>query len=226
MPPAPPVTHHKPLLPPQITALANLLPPDAATDELDSYMYQTVGHQLVEAYAACTGRPLYRRRIMGGARSQGLTYSATDGDEVEDLLALLAFVKVGCTSCACAGGYCVQPLLSCCPAPHVACQWAHAQALLLLSTDTPLPNDARNPVIAAPQARHPEIEAVASGAIASDYQRLRVEDVCARLGLVSLGYLWHRPQEELLRCARVPYCAGACTASGLLSQAASVACAF
>jgi len=51
------------------------------------------------------------------------------------------------------------------------------------------------------QVDHPDVEAVASGAIASDYQRLRVEDVCARLGLVSLGYLWHRPQEELLRSA-------------------------
>jgi diphthamide synthase (EF-2-diphthine--ammonia ligase) len=54
----------------------------------------------------------------------------------------------------------------------------------------------RHPPLA--QARHPEVEAVASGAIASDYQRLRVEDVCRRLGLVSLAYLWHRPQEELL----------------------------
>jgi diphthine-ammonia ligase len=61
---------------------------------------------------------------------------------------------------------------------------------------------ARSRAPAAPcgpsQARNPDIEAVASGAIASDYQRLRVEDVCARLGLVSLAYLWHRPQEELL----------------------------
>ena len=45
----------------------------------------------------------------------------------------------------------------------------------------------------------PCIEAVASGAIASDYQRSRVERVCARLGLVSLAYMWHVPQEKLLR---------------------------
>ena len=51
---------------------------------------------------------------------QGLTYVETDGDEVEDLLRLLAFVK------------------------------------------TALPG----------------VEAVSSGAIASDYQRLRVEHVC------------------------------------------------
>jgi hypothetical protein len=53
-----------------VVALANLLPADAEIDELDSYMYQTVGHQLVEAYAECTGLPLIRRRIQGSARNQ------------------------------------------------------------------------------------------------------------------------------------------------------------
>lgn len=31
----------------------------------------------------------------------------------------------------------------------------------------------------------------------ADYQRTRVERVCARLGLVSLAYLWHQPQVRL-----------------------------
>ncbi len=39
---------------------------------------------------------------------------------------------------------------------------------------------------------------MASGAIFSNYQRLRVENVCQRLGLVSLAYLWLRDQSELL----------------------------
>jgi len=43
------------------------------------------------------------------------------------------------------------------------------------------------------------IEAVASGAILSDYQRVRVENVCQRLNLVSLAYLWRRDQSELLQ---------------------------
>ncbi len=42
------------------------------------------------------------------------------------------------------------------------------------------------------------LQGVASGAIASDYQRLRVESVCVRLGLTSLAYLWHQPQVRLL----------------------------
>ncbi|KAL6989050.1 diphthine--ammonia ligase, partial [Sarracenia purpurea var. burkii] len=45
----------------------------------------------------------------------------------------------------------------------------------------------------------PSITAVSSGAIASDYQRLRVENVCSRLGLISLAYLWKQDQSLLLR---------------------------
>ena len=39
---------------------------------------------------------------------------------------------------------------------------------------------------------HPEVQAVASGAVLSNYQRLRVENCCQRLGLLSLAYLWKR----------------------------------
>jgi len=40
---------------------------------------------------------------------------------------------------------------------------------------------------------------VAVGAILSDYQRVRVENVCSRLNLISLAYLWRRDQTELLQ---------------------------
>ena len=39
-------------------------------------------------------------------------------------------------------------------------------------------------------ANHPEITAVSSGAILSTYQRTRIENVCSRLHLTSLAYLW------------------------------------
>ncbi|MED6161375.1 hypothetical protein PIB30_060188 [Stylosanthes scabra] len=45
----------------------------------------------------------------------------------------------------------------------------------------------------------PEVTAVSSGVVASDYQRLRVESVCSRLGLVSLAYLWKQYQSLLLQ---------------------------
>ncbi|KAK4276262.1 hypothetical protein QN277_019230 [Acacia crassicarpa] len=125
----------------EIVALANLMPEDGSVDELDSYMYQTVGHQIIISYAECMGLPLFRRRIKGSSRHQELGYRPTPGDEVEDMLILLSEVK----------------------------------------------------------RQIPSVTAVSSGAIASDYQRLRVESVCSRLGLVSLAYLWKQDQSLLLQ---------------------------
>jgi uncharacterized protein (TIGR00290 family) len=42
--------------------------------DLNSFMYQTVGHQVIPLYAEATGIPLYRRAIVGGAREQGKDY--------------------------------------------------------------------------------------------------------------------------------------------------------
>lgn len=66
-----------------------------ATDELDSYMYQTVGHQAIELYAEAMDLPLYRRTIQGSSLDTSRSYSETEGDEVEDLYKLLHLVKVG-----------------------------------------------------------------------------------------------------------------------------------
>jgi diphthine-ammonia ligase len=45
---------------------------------------------------------------------------------------------------------------------------------------------------------HPDIEGVSCGAIVSTYQRLRVENVCLRLKLTPLTYLWMRDRSSLL----------------------------
>lgn len=124
-----------------IVALANLMPhKHVVSDELDSYMYQTVGYQAVDLYAEALDLPLYRRTIEGSSLHIGREYSQRDGDEVEDLYHLLKLVK-----------------------------------------------------------EKEKIEAVSVGAILSDYQRVRVENVCARLQLRPLAYLWRRDQTELLR---------------------------
>lgn len=44
-----------------------------------------------------------------------------------------------------------------------------------------------------------KFDAISVGAIFSDYQRIRCENVCARLGLKMLAYLWHREQTALLQ---------------------------
>ncbi|XP_070698857.1 diphthine--ammonia ligase [Pempheris klunzingeri] len=121
----------------RIAALANLRP--ANTDELDSYMYQTVGHQAIELYSEAMDLPLYRRTIQGSSLDISRNYTETEGDEVEDLYELLRLVK-----------------------------------------------------------EKEGVEAVSVGAILSDYQRVRVENVCLRLGLQPLAYLWRQDQESLL----------------------------
>jgi len=43
------------------------------------------------------------------------------------------------------------------------------------------------------------IEGIVSGAIASEYQRTRLDDLCEELGLRSFAPLWHKNQAELVR---------------------------
>ena len=108
--------------------------------ELDSYMYQTVGSEIIPAIAECMNVPLLMREISGKTINKELEYDETDKDEVEDLYLLLK------------------------------------EAL----------------------EKYPDITAVSSGAIKSTYQKNRVENICKRLNLESLAYLWDRDQSELL----------------------------
>ncbi|KAJ3185334.1 ATP binding domain 4 [Gaertneriomyces sp. JEL0708] len=112
----------------------------STSDELDSYMYQTVGHDAIDFYGECMELPLFRREIVGSSIAKDADYTVTLQDEVEDLYQLLREVK----------------------------------------------------------EEMPEVQAVASGAILSNYQRVRVEHVCLRLGLTSLSYLWQRDQKKLM----------------------------
>ena len=63
------------------------------SDELDSYMYQTVGHDAIELYSEVTDLPLYRENIQGSSLQQDSDYVPHDLDEVEDLYRLLTRVK-------------------------------------------------------------------------------------------------------------------------------------
>ncbi|KAL1890252.1 hypothetical protein Sste5346_008406 [Sporothrix stenoceras] len=80
-----------------VVALANLHPEtiDAKDDEdeedLNSFMYQTVGHQVLPLYAAATGLPLYRQPILGHAVQSGREYhhGSEEGDETESMTRLL-----------------------------------------------------------------------------------------------------------------------------------------
>lgn len=84
----------------EIVALANLKPPAAGgQDEMDSFMYQTVGHDIIDLYSECMQLPMYRGEINGKSKSQEMSYTPTVNDEVEDLFELLRHVKVGIVVC-------------------------------------------------------------------------------------------------------------------------------
>lgn len=128
----------------KIVALANLHPPnqqDGTVEDMESYMYQTIGHAVIPLYEKALGLPLYRQEITGTAANQNKSYglnqasAANAKDETESLLPLLLKII----------------------------------------------------------AVNPEVNAVSTGAILSDYQRTRVESIALRLGLTPLSYLWQWP---------------------------------
>ena len=71
-------------------------------EEIDSYLYQTVGQDAIEFIAQALDVPLYRKTIDGTAVEQGSEYGGrtantsggVKGDETEDLFDLLFTVKV------------------------------------------------------------------------------------------------------------------------------------
>jgi diphthine-ammonia ligase len=130
----------------QVVALANLHPPvqdGEQSEDIDSYMYQTVGHSVIPLYEQALGLPLYRQEILGAAVDQNKSYAS--------------------------------------PVAAAAAEISQDETESLL------------PLLRKVMAAHPEINAVSTGAILSDYQRTRVESVAIRLGLVPLSYLWQYP---------------------------------
>ncbi|KAJ3095985.1 ATP binding domain 4 [Physocladia obscura] len=131
----------------RIVALANLYSQisdeNSDCEEVDSFMYQTVGsNKVVPLIAECLDLPLFRRPIRGSSVETSMNYSGIhSGDEVEDLLELLLEVKKNI----------------------------------------------------------PDVQAVSVGAILSNYQRIRVENICTRLNLTPLSFLWQSDQSALLQ---------------------------
>jgi len=78
----------------ELICVANLY--SQGQKESDSYMYQTVGTEIVEYVAKCLDVPFHRREIKGVAMAseEGIFYSKTDdNDEVEDLFEFLKEIK-------------------------------------------------------------------------------------------------------------------------------------
>lgn len=68
-------------------------PEDYLNEDIDSYMYQTVGHGVIPLYEEALGIPLYRQEIRGIAKNRSKSYfheaDAKEIDETESLIPLL-----------------------------------------------------------------------------------------------------------------------------------------
>lgn len=91
----------------EVIALANLYPEtspeDSENEDIDSFMYQTVGHSVIPLYAEALKIPLFRQKIVGGSGSMERDYAPVtnssskkaeeEEDETESLVPLLKKVK-------------------------------------------------------------------------------------------------------------------------------------
>jgi len=83
----------------RIVALANLYPAQQHHEDVNSFMYQTVGHTILPQYSTILNTPLYRAPINGSSINQELSYDPKSDksnhnndnahDETEDLYRLI-----------------------------------------------------------------------------------------------------------------------------------------
>ncbi|KAK4128409.1 adenine nucleotide alpha hydrolases-like protein [Parathielavia appendiculata] len=180
---------------------------DEDEHDLNSFMYQTVGHQVIPLYAEATGIPLYRRAITGGATQSGKEYShyrpsatpepgldsGSDEHRGRWTHELMRFKSRGEGEGRPGSDHHGQESEN-----HVTTTARSASAG---QEDTGVAADEDNtdetesmvPLLQAIMKAHPEANAICAGAILSTYQRTRVESVATRLGLTPLAYLWKFP---------------------------------
>jgi diphthine-ammonia ligase len=145
---------------------------DEDEHDLNSFMYQTVGHQVIPLYAEATGIPLYRQAITGGAAHHGKDYFRSR------------------RSTASGPGGDAGPA-----APDRRRESGDRDDTPPeeAGDDDPDETESMIPLLRAIKKAHPEANAICAGAILSTYQRTRVESVALRLGLTPLAYLWKFP---------------------------------
>ncbi|PGH27990.1 hypothetical protein AJ80_00245 [Polytolypa hystricis UAMH7299] len=128
-------------------------------EDLESYMYQTIGHSIIPLYQSALDIPLYRAPIYGTAVNTARDYQTPHHPEEG------------------------QP-----NAPNIIASSEAGQ-----SEEEEDEIESLIPLLRHIMARHPTANAVSAGAILSTYQRTRIENVAARLDLVSLAWLWMYP---------------------------------
>ncbi|KAI1757205.1 hypothetical protein F4782DRAFT_218414 [Xylaria castorea] len=152
--------------------------------DLNSFMYQTVGHQIVPLYARATGLPLHRQPIVGTAVHHGLSYENPrhnpQGLVPSNGSALRPSDDHLSSATQDLQGYERQQ------------DYDEKERKPKLEPDQELEDETESlvPLLCTILKAHPEANALCMGAILSTYQRTRVESIALRLGLVPLSYLW------------------------------------
>ncbi|KAF7548382.1 hypothetical protein G7046_g8698 [Stylonectria norvegica] len=178
--------------------------PDAAGEpsdwDLNSFMYQTVGHEVLPLYAAATGLPLYRQPIRGRAVRHERDYDATtddaaarpsnegegedeDEDETESMLPLLRAVMARHPE---ANALCAGAILS-------TYQRTRVESIAMRLGLTPLAYLWQYPVLPPPSAG-----AVSETQLLSDMASAGLEARIIKVASAGLGedHLWERVSSE------------------------------
>ncbi|KAL1837958.1 hypothetical protein VTJ49DRAFT_3229 [Mycothermus thermophilus] len=141
--------------------------------DLNSFMYQTVGHQVIPLYAEATGIPLYRRAITGRA-TQGKDYN---GHRLRPTTTTTTTTTGSGSGPGQSAGEAAEDDTD--PDLDPGADEDETESMI--------------PLLQVIMKAHPEANALCAGAVLSNYQRTRVESVALRLGLTPLAYLWKFP---------------------------------
>ncbi|RAL16053.1 uncharacterized protein BO97DRAFT_431780 [Aspergillus homomorphus CBS 101889] len=144
--------------------------PEEEEQDLDSFMYQTIGHSIIPLYETALGIPLYRQPIHGNAVDTSRIYRLQAEDQMAD-----------------------HPRRRSRNSAHP--DGANHDINDNADDDATPPDETESliPLLKRIMRAHPEANAVSAGAILSTYQRTRIENVAARLGLIPLAWLWQYP---------------------------------
>lgn len=149
-------------------------------DELDSYLYQTVGQDAIQFVADALAVPLYRRTIRGTAvelsneyGDRSSAFEEVSGDETEDMLTLLQDVKVKISTISIKRSIYFTEFIP----------W-HRRSI-----------SRRNSVNVSESTSRACVSL--QGYKESQLLIITLQS-CRRLGLTALCYLWQRDQKELL----------------------------
>ncbi|KAH7170599.1 hypothetical protein EDB81DRAFT_637016 [Dactylonectria macrodidyma] len=157
--------------------------------DLNSFMYQTVGHEVLPLYAAATGLPLYRLPINGCAVHHERDYDATDAQDSEETESMLPLLRAIMSRHPEANALCAGAILS-------TYQRTRVESTALRLGLVPLAYLWQYPVLPGP---YPATAAAASQTqLLTDMANAGLEARIIKVASAGLdeGHLWQRVSSE------------------------------